>query len=177
MIRQLLLLTMLALGLFSCKQTIKTEPKPTVVKVNQVKNVRFDFTAERINTFPEGIEIKGTLYNDSNEDVYFLTTSCDGTQHSLRYDTTKFSLQPLLCNSSYTIIMKIEPKGRYDFKTHLEGDIKENKIKLGFDFYSVDKYFDIRNKSQASLNIFNRPEGEQTIVWGDEKKIKSLSIK
>jgi hypothetical protein len=85
---------------------------------NEIRNIHFAFKAERINTFKESIEIKATLYNDNVDTVYFLTSSCDGEQYSLRYDTTKFELTPFMeCNVSFTRLGKIAPKGRYYFQS------------------------------------------------------------
>jgi len=137
------------------------------------ENIRFDFTSVRINTFKETIEIKATLYNDNADTVYFLSSSCDGEQYSLRYDTAKFVLTPFLnCNASYPGLLKIAPKGKHGFQAHFRCSSTETKIKLGFDFYSVDKSFDLTNKNLGDINIFNRPKDKQTIVWADEKTIK-----
>jgi hypothetical protein len=137
------------------------------------ENIRFDFTAVRINTFKETIEIKASLYNDNADTVYFLSSSCDGEQYSLRYDTAKFVLTPFLnCNTSYPRIIKIAPKAKHDFQAHFRFSSTETKIKLGFDFYLVDKSFDLTNYNLGDINIFNRPKDKQTIVWANEKTIK-----
>ena len=137
------------------------------------ENIRFDFTAERLNTFKETIEIKASLFNDNTDTVYFLSSSCDGEEYSLRYDTAKFVLTPFInCNASYPRLMKIAPKGQYDFQAHFRFGSKETNIKLGFDFYSVDKSFDLTNKNLGEINIFNRPKDKQIIIWANEKTIK-----
>ena len=113
------------------------------------------------------------LFNDNTDTVYFLSSTCDGEQYSLRYDTAKFVLTPFMnCNASYPIIIKIAPRGQHDFQAHFRCSSKETKIKLGFDFYSVDKSFDLTNKNSGDINIFNRPKDKQTIIWVDEKAIK-----
>ncbi len=142
-------------------------------KIKAKENIRFDFSAGRINTFKETIEIKATLYNDNSDTVYFLSSTCDGEQYSLRYDTAKFMLTPFLnCNASYPKIIKIGPNGQHDFQAHFRYNSMETKIKLGFDFYSVDKSFNLTNKNLGDINIFNRPKDKQTIVWAEEKIIK-----
>ena len=157
-------------------QASKTEiiaANSDTTKIKAKKNIRFDFSAGRINTFKESIEIKATLYNDNADTVYFLSSSCDGEQYSLRYDKAKFVLTPFMnCNGSYPRLMKIAPKGQYDFQAHFRCSSNETKIKLGFDFYSVDKSFDVTNKHLGEINIFNRPNDEQTIIWTDQKTIK-----
>jgi hypothetical protein len=185
MTRHLQLLIILTLGLScnSVRQESQTEQSLAVTEdaklsftgsQDKVKeNIRFDFTVGRINTFKETIEIKATLFNDNADTVYFLSSSCDGEQYSLRYDTAKFVLTPFInCNASYPRLMKIAPKGQYDFQAHFRCSSKETKIKLGFDFYSVDQSFDLTNKNLGDINIFNRPKDKQTIIWADEKTIK-----
>lgn len=186
MTRHLQLLTILILGLScnSVRQESQTEQSSPVTQDTQLsstgsqetqkkvkENIRFDFTAGRINTFKETIEIKASLFNDNTDTVYFLSSSCDGEQYSLRYDTAKFVLTPFMnCNASYPRLMKIAPKGQYDFQAHFRCSSKETKIKLGFDFYSVDKSLDL-NKITLE-DIHGRNEKEQTVIWTDEKTIK-----
>jgi hypothetical protein len=174
--KQIIYLIFLFLGLFcfSCKQEQKSEIKVVrKEKVELISNdkIRFDFLAAHINTSKETIEINASLYNDYSDTAYFLSSSCDGEQYSLSYDTTKFSLFPyLLCNISYPIIIKIAPKGHHDFKAHFTCSRTEKKIKLGFDFYSVNSSFDLQK--QKDLKIFYRPKDKQTIIWAEEKIIK-----
>lgn len=176
MTRQILILIILTLGL-SCNsggQENKSELAVTGSNMTETKvkeNIRFDFSVGRINTFEETIEIKASLFNDNADTVYFLSSSCDGEQYSLRYDTAKFVLHPFMnCNASYPRLMKIAPKGKYDFQAHFRCNSKETKIKLGFDFYSVDKSLDLNKITLA--DIHGRHEKEQTVLWTDEKTIK-----
>ncbi|MDR1761270.1 MAG: hypothetical protein LBR55_02350 [Bacteroidales bacterium] len=133
--KQTLFIIIVTLG-FSCsfnKQENQTE-----------QNIYFDFTAQRIDTY--WITIKASLFNDNADTVYFLSATCDGEQYSLQYDTAKFALTPFIsCNASCPQIIKIAPKGQHDFEARFRSSSKETKIKLGFDFYSVDKTFDLTN--------------------------------
>lgn len=141
----------------------------TQEKINE--NIRFDFTAARINTYKETIEIKASLFNDNTDTVYFLSSSCDGEQYSLHYDTAKFVLTPFLnCNTSFPQLVKIAPKGQFNFQAHFRCSSKEAKMKLGFDFYYVDKSLDLNKITLA--DIHRRNEKEQTVIWADEKIIK-----
>jgi len=178
MTRQILFLIILTAGLSSISSWRESKIEANVVRsdnteVKAKENIRFDFSVGRINTFQETIEIKASLFNDNPDTVYFLSSSCNGEQYSLRYDTAKFVLTPFInCNASYPRLMKIAPKGQYDFQAHFRCSSKEAKIKLGFDLYSVDKSFDIINKNLGDINIFNRPDDKETIIWADEKTIK-----
>jgi hypothetical protein len=186
--RQILLLMILISGLpiywaiqgYQTKQSVALTQAPhsklsgSAKMQNKVKeNIRFNFTAVRIDTINETVEIKASLSNDNADTVYFLSTSCDGEQYSLRYDTTKFVLTPhILCNQSIPQLIKIAPKGKHNFKAHFRCGNKVTKIKLGFDLYSVDQSFVKTNKNLGNINIFNRPNDEQTILWADEKTVE-----
>jgi len=158
----------------SCKSgTQKKESELTVV--NTIKadtkdqsNIRFNFSVKPLNNVKEIIEIKASIFNDNTDTVYFLSSTCNGEQYALRYDTTKFELTPFInCNASFPRIMKIAPKGQYDFRAQFRCNSTEHKIKLGFDFYAVNKSFDLTKMSLA--DIHNRKI--QTIIWADEKTI------
>jgi len=143
------------------------------IATNEIGGIRFYIKAGRINTLKETIEIKAIIYNDNIDTAYFLTSTCDGEQYSLRYDTAKFELTPLMnCNASFPRVVKIAPKGQHDFQAHFRCSSSETKIKMGFDFYSVDKLIDLTNKNLGNLNIFNRQQNKQTIIWADNATIE-----
>ena len=128
-------------------------------------NIRFDFWAVKLSQFKETIKIYGALYNPNADTVYILTTSCDGMQYSLQYDSTKFNLTPfLLCNASWPIIAKIPPEGKLDFTAHFKILNKSDEIKLGFDLYEVEKSFDI---NKTSLKILYRNNKDKNVIWAD----------
>ena len=178
MIRCILFLVILKLCI-SCNSTKQegnlgqkaNRIKNTEIKVN--KNIYFDFSAEQINNIGRTIEIKikANLINKNTDTVYFLSSSCEGDQYSLRYDKSKFTLSPYInCNLSFPRLIKIAPKGHYGFQAHFRCSSKHTKIKLGFDFYSVDKSIDL-NKIILS-DIHGRNKKEQTVIWTEEKTIK-----
>ncbi len=140
------------------------------------ENIRFDFSVKRSVEFDSTLDINATLFNDNTDTVYFLTTTCDGEQYSLQYDISKFVLTHFItCNASYLWIDTIIPKGRFDFQTHFKNLQKESKIKLGFDFYQVNKSYDLKKHSKDGPDyaiVFNRKESEKTIVWATEKSIQ-----
>lgn len=141
-------------------------------ETNALTNIRFDFTAERGNVSADIIEIKASLFNDNKDTVYFLSSTCEGEQYSLRTDIAGCGLATLInCNASYPLVVKIAPEGRHDFRANFQCDSNITGIKLGFDFYSIDKSFDLAGKTIGEINIFNRPAGEQTIIWADEQQI------
>lgn len=136
-------------------------------------NIQLHFTAEQMIDFKETIEINASLYNNNLDTVYFLTSSCVGEQYSLRYDTTRFELSPFIsCNVSYPRIVKIAPKTHHDFKAHFKCSNQETNIRLGFDFYRVDKSFEVNDKNLGDFNIFNRPKEEQTVIWSEKTEIQ-----
>ena len=142
--------------------TIETTCTTLISTDNNKDQVQFDFKANYINT--NTIEITASLYNDNSDTVYLLTSTCDGMQYSLQYDTLKFILTPFLnCNASYPSIAKISPKGHIEFKAQFRCKLKEREISLGFDFYQVEKSFDL---TKIKLyNIYNRPAKGKNIKW------------
>lgn len=175
MIKQFLFSIGLGLTISNISCIRENKPKLAIAGAERAdkiinKNIRFSFSAARINSFKETVEINASLFNNNEDTVYFLSSTCEGIQYSLRYDTSKFVLTPFLnCYFSSPIIIKVLPKGRYDFKAHFRASTKETKIKLGLDFYSVDKSYNLTNKNLG--DIFNRQKEEQTIIWAEEKKI------
>ncbi len=156
--------------------TTKRQMNISIIKSYSTKankeneNVLFDFSATRVDSFKETIEIKAYLYNNSSDTISFLTTTCDGEQYLLQYDTLKFRLKPFMnCNASYPRIQRINPKEKYEFLAHFGASSDETKIRIGFDFYQVDKSFDLK---KISLNdIINRPK--KNILSAKEKTFES----
>lgn len=153
------------------KKRVDAATLTTSIKVLNVDGIRFDISARRINPSKDAIEIKATLFNNNVDTIYFLTSTCEGDQYSLRYDSSKFILTPTtLCNASFPRLQKIPPKRKYNFQAHFRSNSKETRISIGFDFYPVDKSIDL---SQINLgDIHNRPIKDQNVLWADEKTIK-----
>lgn len=141
------------------------------VKVIHDTGISFDISAKRTNSFNGIIEIKATLFNNNVDTSYFLTSTCDGDQYSLRYDTSKLILMPsIYCNASYPKLQKIIPKGQYTFQARFRCTTRETKINLGFDFYPVHKSMDL---SKINIGkIHNRLIKDQNILWADKRIIK-----
>jgi hypothetical protein len=128
-------------------------------------NIKFDFRVEKLSEYKETIKIYGTLHNPNADTVYLLTLSCDGMQYSLQYDSIKFFLSPMiLCNASWPIVAKIPPKGKLDFTAHFKILGKSNEIKLGFDLYELEKWFD---KDDPVLDTYFRKKRSKNIIWAN----------
>ena len=173
-------LSILYLVLFfgqSCgRQDINGHQKNKVAQIDTVKkkyifeNVTFDFTVKKIDTIESKIKINASLLNRNSDTVYFLTSSCDGLQYSLQYDSSKFTLAPFLnCEFSRKIIAKIAPHDKLNFVTYFS-NIKSTTIQLGFDFYKVDKLFDVKNISL--FNIHYRAPKDKTVIWAKAKAVR-----
>ncbi len=148
--------------------------KDNTPETETIKDIRFAVKSCRTDASKDTIGIRATLYNDNTDTVYFLSTSCYGVLYSLRYNTAKFDLSPLVfCNASWPQLNSIAPKGQYPFLVYarLRRKINEQKIKLGFDFYSVDKSVYPTNEKLKSSNFF-RPEKQQTIIWAEHTTIE-----
>ncbi|TDL99635.1 MAG: hypothetical protein C4K58_07010 [Flavobacteriaceae bacterium] len=171
MTKQFLILFLLFLSV-SCKssfQKVSLEQKDVLHKneVNPIKNIRFDFSARRINV-NHTILVNATLHNDNANAIYFLTESCSEEQNFLNFDKDKFILSSsIFCNMSFPRLIKIEPYSKYEFQTQFVGT-NETKIKLGFDFYMADESVDI---SKMTLGDYLENK-EYTTIWADEKFIE-----
>lgn len=165
-----LTLVFLFIGLTLCPFAQNIEKKD----VAKTENLTFDFLAQRINTYKETVEILGSVINIGEDTVYFLTTSCDGEQYSLVFDTTLFALTPtLFCNFSMPQIGKIAPNSNFNFMARFHCSSSQSKMKLGFDICLVDKsYTTMRRVELDEIRIFNRPPENQYILWAEEKEIK-----
>jgi hypothetical protein len=142
--------------------------------VEQIENLVFDFSAQRINTHKETIEILRSIINPGEDTVYFLTTSCDGEQYSLVFDTTLLALTPtLFCNFSMPQIGKIAPKSNFNFMARFHCSSSQSKMKLGFDICLINKSYTTEWQGEINkIPIFNRPSEHQHILWAEEKEIK-----
>jgi hypothetical protein len=182
---KILFLTAFTIGLFGfnkrpkgyIKQSVTTTQAAQYVTLfadtavdKAEENIRFEFTVASIDTANKTFEVNAALYNDNIEPIYFLTTTCEGEQYSLQYDTANFELTPfLLCNASFPLLVKIESKAKHNFRAHLRLISNETKIKLGFNINLVGKLFGVTNKNLA--NIKGGPKDSTILLWADEKTI------
>jgi hypothetical protein len=176
--KQVIPFFIIAIGIVSCNDTLtKTQVASQIVNQKTVPivdipdNVRFDFKATNMVNFKKTIEINATLFNDNSDTIYFLTSSCDGMQYSLEYDTTKLFLTPFMnCNASFPMIEKIPPKGKLDFDAHFSFREKVTSINLGFNFYRVDRSFDLIKIKL--YDVYHRPGNIKNIKWADTKSVQ-----
>lgn len=141
---------------------IKTKEETILPKNDKIS---FDFSVIKDKSFQNKFEIKAKLYNKTSDTIYFLSSTCDGEQYSLKFDSLKIEIEPFMyCNASFPKVLKIAPKDEYNFKTYL--NCKDSIIKLGFDFYQVDKNFNIANTSLSKIH--NRNKKDQNIHWSEK---------
>ena len=152
------------------------------------QNIKFDFTAKYFtedtvfefdslikvdaSLFKTDslIEVNASLFNRNSDTVYFLHSTCNGSQFLLQYDLTKFILSPIeSCNASWVVVEKIAPKSKFNFHGYLTNKTRETKINLCFDLYRVDKSFDI---SKIKLQDIHRTKSKQNLICANEKVIQ-----
>jgi hypothetical protein len=139
-------------------------------QIDSTRRIRFDFKV----SFSKDWKIRyiftidGTLYNNTSDTLYFLTTTCDGMQYSSQFDSDKFSLAPTIaCNATFDKIEKIAPQSQSHFSANLINKTKEKMIRLGYDFYEVERKFKLSKNERR--NIYNRPLFEKNVIWADRK--------
>lgn len=156
---------MIVMIFISCNP--KESKSESLEQKQEQKSFIFDFTATQSEN---ELKIEAFLENKGNETVYLLTTTCEGEQYSIKFDSTQLDLAPkILCNASFPKLDSILPKQKHYFTTYFWTKTKVEKLKLGFDFFQVEKEYKI--PKNININIFNRPENEQNIIWSEEKKI------
>lgn len=166
-------------ALIACNNTSQPKEPETPKLINPYEkdnnnpagNVSFDYTATRLDKSNHMIEIKASLVNDNNDTLYFITTSCNGEQYSLVFDTLKYRVEPLVeCNAVVPIIKRIPPKGRFTFQAKLKTTALDEKIRLGFDLFKAERGTSF---SERSFNeIHNRSVDLKNIIWTDERLIE-----
>ena len=131
-------------------------------------NIKFDFRAEKLSKYKETIKIYGTLFNLNKDTVYLLTTSCNGIEYCLQYDSTKFLSQAfLLCNASWPIVAKIPPNDKLEFTAHFKVLDKSNEIKIGFSLYEVEGSFDPNDPKLSLHSVYELNRKHKNIIWAD----------
>ena len=137
---------------------------------NKESNIKFDFSLSNKSSVKGGIKVKASLLNEGSETVYLLTTTCDGEQHSLQFDSVNFDLIPLiLCKASRPKVVKIAPGAQHDFYAHFKSKAMAKNLKLGFDFTEVDQSFDINAASVADINA--KAVKNKHTLWATTKQL------
>jgi hypothetical protein len=165
-----LTLAFLIIGLNFCPFAQNIEKKDPV----KTENLSFDFSAKWEEGNKDILEVYGSIINQGEDTVYFLTSSCQGWQFSLIYDSSSFELtRTIFCNFSYPQIVKIAPINQYDFTAYFNSLISQTKMKLGFDICLIDQFYTTEWQGEINkIPIFNRPSEHQHILWAEEKEIK-----
>ena len=100
--------------------------------------IRFEFVAAKAKEFKGLIKIEGILFNDGKDTTYFLSSTCDGMQYNLSYDTTKWDLFPRIsCNVNYPLKEKIAPMEKINFNAFFKPKVKCAEIDLQFFYYLI----------------------------------------
>jgi hypothetical protein len=136
--------------------------------------IAFDFSAKKDYKNNGYININATLSNANIDTVYLYTWTDHGKQYSLLYDTTKFDYIPeSIDNATYPIFEKIPPGGRLTFTASFLMKKQENKIKLDYDFFRIEKQPDMefRNMDFNKTSSFEQHR-QRTILHSTEKTIE-----
>lgn len=145
-------------------------PAEAQSKANNEGNIKFDFSLSNKSSVKGGIKVKASLLNQGSETVYLLTTTCDGEQHALQFDSVNFDLIPLiLCKASRPKVVKIAPGAQHNFYAHFKSKAMAKNLKLGFDFTAVDASFDINSASVADINA--KAAKNKRTLWATAKQL------
>ena len=178
MTRPLSIILFLA-SIISCKEN-KIEEK-IIAKVDSLEiakqnlsldKIIFDFSAKKDYKNKGYININATLSNANIDTVYFYTWTDHGKQYSLLYDTTKFDYFPeSIANATYPVVEKIPPGGCLTFSAMFLLKKQENKIKLDYDFFRIEKQPDMEFRNMDFNKISNFEQHRQRTILNAPEKI------
>jgi len=180
MIKSLLIFLLLP-SIISCnvnKVEQKVMPKVDTLEIAKqnlsLDKITFDFSAKKDNKNKGYININATLSNENIDTVYLYTWTDHGKQYSLHYDTSKFAYFPeSIANATYPIVEKISPGGRLSFTASFLLKKEENKIKLDYDFFRIEKQADMEFRNMDFNKTLRFEQHRQkTILYGTEKAIE-----
>jgi hypothetical protein len=164
--------------LFSCNFThtpneVNASARDSTIQVEPEINtgpVRFDFTASRLIEQPDIIEVKAWLINDLADTVYYVSTSCNGEQYALEFDTVKYTVIPLMdCDVDTSVVRIIPPLSRHTFEARLRASTKDERIRLGFDFFRTQKGTTVTG--MTSDRIYGN-DTDNNILWAEERRFE-----
>jgi len=147
--------------IFSCKEKekVETEKEP----------IRFEFLIEYIDKKSDVFKINASLYNDRNDTVYFIISSCYQYEAFLQIDREKYNPAHFWnCCYDNPVLEKIIPKSSCFFSTkgtwrRKNQSVNDSIIRIGFDFYEVEK-----NINLDSIRLYWMRK-EKNIIWHETK--------
>jgi hypothetical protein len=149
--RRLTIFLLLLSSGVSVKQSLTEGNVASSKSDNSSAKVKFDFKAEYFDGQPEFVEVNCFLYNGGVDTIYLLTSTCDGIQYALQYNTSMSIWPTLNCNSSYPMVEKIPPKGSLNFKSHFRILKKTDHIDLNFKLKAIEKGLDVSKLSLTDV--------------------------
>lgn len=118
--------------------------------------------------FPDLIKVNYTLYNTSDLEICFLSRTCDEIRNLLRYDTSLFTLAPMMmCNASFWRVECIGPKSGFSSSSYFQRKHFSNSLKLGFNFITVPRDLDLKAIEPSYYYEANSAK----IIWANEVMI------
>mgnify|MGYP000660448604 CR=1 FL=1 len=157
-----LIITISIICFFSCDYDIKEKNK-----VNK-SNLEFEYKAFETD-IKDFYTITARIFNDKTDTVYFISSTCNGEADLIEFNTNQCLLMnQVSCYVNSPIILSIPPRSHHRF-----GKIRLKKlsetVKLGFNFYEVNKYFKLSTNSLAE-NL-TMTDVEKSIIWAKEKRL------
>ena len=85
--------------------------------------------------------VQSTLVNLSNQDVYFLTQSCNGLDYALKTESNSLKPYPLIhCNASYPLKQGLKAHCEYAFTTIFKAFEPLNEsVQIQLEFTTIDQ--------------------------------------
>lgn len=96
-------------------------------------DINFTYEFDKDNSNPNIVNVTAKIINNSAEDIYFLSESCNGLDYYLT--TTSDSAEILIlnhCNVTFPRKIELKANTSYEFETilQLDGDVEKNGLNL-----------------------------------------------
>ncbi len=134
-------------------------------------NIDFTYKFNRDDSKHNIINVTAEIINNSSEDIYFLSESCNGLDYYLT--TTSDSAEILIlidCNATFPRRIELKTNSSYEFKTIIK--LNENIREVGMNLNLV-KLNDSREIEGKFVDEIRKANIESTLILeGPIKKIK-----
>ncbi|WP_052600276.1 hypothetical protein [Aureispira sp. CCB-QB1] len=135
------------------------------------EDIDFTYEFNRDDSNPNIVNVTAEIINNSSEDIYFLSESCNGLDYYLT--TTSDSTEILIlihCNATFPRKIELKANSSYEFKTiiKLNGDIKE--VGMNLNLVKLNGSSEVEGKFINEIRKANT--GSTLILEGPIKKMK-----
>ena len=124
-------------------------------------NIEFTYEFEKDKSNSNLINVMAKIINKSENDIYFLSESCNGLDYYLTTNTTSAEIFIMIhCNVTYPRKIELKANSDYEFKTiiQLKGSVEKvglnlKLLKLGESVQIEGKFIDVIRKENTKQTM------------------------